>query len=381
MRDGSTCHLCLVGALAPIPGFEPLPRVTSDCKPWPAGGHLLLCTRCGTVQKNTDEVWLDEIRRIYADYTIYYQSSGQEQPVCVEESGGLQSRSSLLLGRLQKVVRLPDRGRALDIGCGNGSYLRSFSALHPGWTMVGTEFDAKYQREVEDIPGVEKVHTGPVADLEGTFTVASLIHVMEHIPWPGEILDVVHEKLVPDGYLILDLPDFQLNPFDFVVADHCSHFTEESVQGLLERHGFRAEILTTSWIRKERVVVARKGPRGEGLRPFVPEEEIRKTHASIRFLQGLIDQARALRARAPLGLFGTSIAGTWLAGALGDEFDFFVEEDTARIGRLHRGKPILAPQDAPSGSEVLIALSNEIAPLLHARYAEAHPAVGWHVPA
>ena len=56
-------------------------------------------------------------------------------------------------------MELPARGRLLDLGCGNGSFLSAWSRLVPGWSLAGSEVSDKYRREVESIPGVEQLYT------------------------------------------------------------------------------------------------------------------------------------------------------------------------------------------------------------------------------
>lgn len=78
MSDVHVCQVC-GGQLQKVDAYSHLPRVTSDCKPWPSGGTLALCVECGAIQKIPDAVWLDEISRIYKDYQIYQLSGGSEQ--------------------------------------------------------------------------------------------------------------------------------------------------------------------------------------------------------------------------------------------------------------------------------------------------------------
>ena len=61
------------------------------------------------------------------------------------------------------------------------------------------------------------------------------------------------------------------------------------------------------------------------------------------------------------GVFGSSIAGTWLYGALRDRVKFFVDEDTTRIGQRHERVPILAPAQVPAGARVFIPLVPKMA--------------------
>jgi hypothetical protein len=75
-----------------------------------------------------------------------------------------------------------------------------------------------------------------------------------------------------------------------------------------------------------------------------------------------IAAARQLaRTSRQFGIFGTSISGTWLYGALDGEVSFFVDEDPQRIGRKHMGLPILAPSEVASTAHVFVPLIPEVA--------------------
>jgi hypothetical protein len=101
---------------------------------------------------------------------------------------------------------------------------------------------------------------------------------------------------------------------------------------------------------------------------------------ALGFLAALLEAARELRSQRPFGVFGTSIAGTWLYGGLEGDLDFWVEEDPSRIGRDYLGRPILAPDQAPPGSLVLIALAPALSSVLVDKFRRAQPRVRWTVP-
>lgn len=351
------CHVCGEHALVVDPLFAKFRRVTSDCKQWPAGGQLGTCRLCGTVQASINDEWRQEIAAIYHSYTIYYQAAGAEQNVFEQTSGQLSTRSDRLLDRIKELPGFPSTGRLLDIGCGNGGFLRSFSRSFPGWNLAGSEWDDKYRSEVEGIRGVERLYCGPLQDVPEMFDAISLVHVLEHIEAPRQFLDQVKQKLAPDGFLLIQLPYYVENPFELFVADHATHFDPNTITTLLDSAGFRVELVETQWIPKELSVIARNSA-PVAKPPLVP---LRSLSASLQWLDSVVADARAVaRNSAQFGLFGTSIAGAWAFGELEDWVSFFVDEDSERIGGRYFDRPIHSPSTVPADSDVYVPLAPEI---------------------
>lgn len=69
-----TCQICAADALEMFDAYRRLPRVTSDAKPWPAGGELGVCHGCGAIQKLPTDEWRTEAARIYQNYEMYHLS-------------------------------------------------------------------------------------------------------------------------------------------------------------------------------------------------------------------------------------------------------------------------------------------------------------------
>jgi hypothetical protein len=56
--------------------------------------------------------------------------------------------------------------------------------------------------------------------------------------------------------------------------------------------------------------------------------------------------------------------------AIDNRFDFYADEDTARIDRDCLGIPILAPADIPSESTIFVCLKKKLAADIAARYSD-----------
>jgi len=374
----AACGIC-GGALEDMADYRVLRRVTSDCRAWPAGGRLGVCRACGAVQKPADAKFLAEIDDIYRTYTIYHQAAGAEQAVFEQSSGLPASRSVRLLETFRDRAGLKPTGRMLDVGCGNGATIRAFGQVAPGWTKAGTEFDAKYRREVESIANTEPLHVGPVEQVPGTFDVITMIHVLEHIVDPVAVLATLRGKLASGGLLLIEVPHHPANPFELLIADHRTHFTADSLTRALIAAGYEIVSVAEDWIPKELSVVAR--PAAAVLPVPAPGDASaarERIGGSLGWLRHTADHLRRLGADGPVGLFGTSIAGTWLAAEAGDAIAFFVDEDPNRAGRTYLGRPVHAPASVPEGSRVFVGLPPAVASGIASRL--ARPGVEFLLP-
>jgi len=111
--------------------------------------------------------------------------------------------------RVRKVAALsPPPGRLLDVGCGDGSFLRE--AARHGWTVTGTEFSPVGAR-IARAAGVQ-VFAGELQEARfpgQAFDVITCWHVIEHVANPRRLLGEMHRLLAPGGVLALATPNLE----------------------------------------------------------------------------------------------------------------------------------------------------------------------------
>ena len=71
------------------------------------------------------------------------------------------------------------------------------------------------------------------------------------------------------------------------------------------------------------------------------------------------------------GIFGTSIAATWLFSELECKAGFFVDEDPDRVGGKHLNLPIYRASEVPAGSDVYVVCPPKISAAIAARLGSA----------
>jgi len=309
------CHIC-GGYLDEFESFSDLHQVTSDCRPWRKGGHLCICQKCYTVQKPITRQWQREVEEIYNGYEMYTQGSGLEQNTFDSLSGASEARSIKIVSWLES-FDLPETGSLLDIGCGNGAFLKAFSKKYPKWDLTGLELDNRNKEEIESINGVKKLYTGNVNILNEHFDIIVMIHVLEHISNPVQYLIALSKKLKQGGSIIIEVPHLAKSPFDILIADHCIHFDFTSLETVVKRSGFKVvkavsdyipkEIsLLGQWLGEEKgQIIEQNVTYGNNLNNFksIVDENI---NWLLKFAYEGLNQSDSL------GIFGTSISATWL---------------------------------------------------------------------
>lgn len=358
------CSVCGGLEIELLADFATLPRATSDCRPFPPGGSLGFCAVCRTVQKPATSYWRDETAQIYRAYAIFRQAAnGSEQSVFDQTTGTYLRRSEALLKRLQEAYPLPQTGRAVDVGCGNGPTLRALAGMAPQWDLFGHDISDLEAESLASIPNFRKLFVGDVDAIEGTFDLISFCHSVEHIPSPVESLAALRSKLAPGGRLVVEVPDVRQNIYDLVVADHRSHFDALTLADAARRAGFAHVAVYDDWVFKELTLVAANEPvRAIGASPVATRLELGEVKAWVAWLAATLEHARRAAAGSKtFGLFGTAIAATWALGPLAQEVAFFVDEDTARVGQEFEGRPILAPDQVPAGATVFVPLVPKVA--------------------
>jgi 2-polyprenyl-3-methyl-5-hydroxy-6-metoxy-1,4-benzoquinol methylase len=150
--------------------------------------------------------------------------------------------------------KLDNKGRILDIGCGNGALL--LYAQQSGWEVEGSELVESIAKFVKDELDI-KVKVGDFMDgydNETPFDLVTFRHVLEHIPDSIGVMNEISRLLVPRGHAMLEFPNIEAMSLKYrrLLANlgfkkkyakgyqpgHCNEFCRESFTYLCEKTGF-----------------------------------------------------------------------------------------------------------------------------------------------
>ena len=147
----------------------------------------------------------------------------------------------------------------LDIGSGLGYFL--LCGKDRGWKVLGIEpstDSCNYSKE-RGINVINDYLNSKNSLTLGKFDVVHMHEVIEHLPDPGEMINIVKQMLNPGGILCIGSPnDFNPLQKSFVKAsgsrqwwisppEHINYFNFQSIEGLLKTNGFSIAYKTSTF--------------------------------------------------------------------------------------------------------------------------------------
>lgn len=160
-------------------------------------------------------------------------------------------RKITLKQKVELVSGYVSRGTILDYGCGTGAFLQA--CIEHGWKGFGMEPD-KGARQFAFESGLnvsenKETLENKTPDLK--FNAITLWHVLEHVTDLDETLAYFKTKLIRDGVLIIAVPNHRSFDAQFYgahwaaydVPRHLYHFAPDTIEKLMQKHGFRLEAM------------------------------------------------------------------------------------------------------------------------------------------
>lgn len=197
---------------------------------------IVECRDCGFAFKGKQPAQ-ELLERHYAETGREYQDRLAEDDPAF--------RSDYRLARQFLRQRFPQGGRALDVGCGRGFFLKS---LATGWELYGVE----PSRNAADYAARQHGITAHAGDLLSagfaaeSFDVVSLFDVVEHLSQPARVFTEVRRIMKPGGWLVAGTGNWGALTARLAgrqwaylaIPDHLSFFSQTSLRRALVSAGF-----------------------------------------------------------------------------------------------------------------------------------------------
>ena len=192
------------------------------------------CQECS--HQFTDGYFTDDALNIIFSKTHENQKVGYQ----IEQQRYVSARM------IEKVLPYKSEGTWLDVGFGNGSLL--FTAQEYGFDAVGVDLRSDNVELLRKLGFVAYCDFVEKIDFKNKISVASMMDVLEHIPYPKEVLGSLYSKMEDGGCLLISMPNTEnivwrlmteqnKNPY-LGEIEHYHNFGRERLFSILEECGF-----------------------------------------------------------------------------------------------------------------------------------------------
>lgn len=134
----------------------------------------------------------------------YYQFDPDGEPAWKASSDRIQAESY----RVELLGRHISAGRLIEIGSGTGGF--AVTAAAAGFDVTSIEMNDRCCRYLSERAGITAICSDRPLDALASLAAADVValwHVLEHLPNPGEMLELIAQKLTPGGVLALAVPN------------------------------------------------------------------------------------------------------------------------------------------------------------------------------
>ena len=153
------------------------------------------------------------------------------------------ARKEILLRYLDARLPLPPTARLLDVGCGTGAILESFSGRYQAFGTDTAPQAIDFCRE----RGLKGLYCGTLETYPGAepFDLITMLDMVEHVEDDDGLLRTGRRLLCDGGHILITVPAFpSLWSKHDEILHHKRRYTRRSLRRLVEHAGFTVEHLT-----------------------------------------------------------------------------------------------------------------------------------------
>ena len=217
--------------------------------------QIVTCQDCGFTYRDPS-LDKNDLEVLYAHFRdISFRNETPDQ--YFDRITGLAAKESENSAKVQWLkARIPKRlanpGNILDIGCGGGVFLHSFSKSFPNWNLHGVEPTSSFAELAARRLGETVIDGSYQSKMFNTkFDLITMIQVLEHVISPVDFLLDVANDLTPSGLVYLEVPDIKDLDFlpdnhDRFHMQHLSIFSKDSLKRTCLKAGYKIEAIDQS---------------------------------------------------------------------------------------------------------------------------------------
>jgi 2-polyprenyl-3-methyl-5-hydroxy-6-metoxy-1,4-benzoquinol methylase len=256
---------------------------------------------------------------------------------------------------LFKKLPLQSGSKVLDYGCAKGGVMKKLANSRNDVTPYLFDVSEMYVPFWEKFAKPNQWSSYTIKpEWKNYFDAVTSFFVLEHVENPIHEVLQMREALKDDGILYFIVPNVYKNKIDFIISDHLSHFSRNSLTYLLVQTGFELLSIDEDSHNAAFIVMAKKTSKQLNFSLdqtlLANNKEAAKSMAKFwQELQAKINDFEATVTDKEVAIYGGGVYGNFIASSLKnvEKVSFFVDQNKFLQGKTILGKPIIAPNELP----------------------------------
>jgi len=358
--------------------------IISDCSRWNGPNPQFYVCNCGYVGKLLNDSYKNALDRSYENYDPYWQNRKTKNQETVSEQKSLDPSIKKLLNRSDLLVKYLIESsfislkttkpiNILEYGCGNGPFIDALTNSEiKNYLVDAADLNDSHYEAISKKNKFRRFYNLVNQEIDQAYDLITLVHVLEHVNEPIELLNDLSKLLTEDGKILLQIPNALINPFDFIIADHLSHFNLPNIINLIQKSNLELLNYSVEVILKEiTLLLGKKLKEVNKIEIPTLNDKLELPKDFIYYYENIIDR---LRPEQGIIIYGTSIGALWLTSVVeqkGFKVSAYLDEDENRVGNNINSVKIMHPKDFNLLEQVIVLIP--LAPILAAEILKKYP--------
>ncbi|WP_455757111.1 class I SAM-dependent methyltransferase [Sulfurimonas sp.] len=307
---------------------------------------VYLCDNCFLMQKESSE---EKQLKYFSQFNSHQLTDGEEQMKFLD--GKSVPRSELIVDIISDYI-LSDSGKILDIGTGNGAFLKKFQKKFPTWEMYGQDLQDNSKDSILQIISEDRFIHDEIKNIDEKFNIISVIHVLNHIVDLELFIEDIQKLLSDDGQLIIQVPYILKSISDLVIIESINHFSKYSIDKLLSKY-FK-NIFISNEVQGEMTIIASN-------KFFYKENSFQENVTDVYDIENKFNLlvSYLINNKETINIFGTSPLGVYCSKVQEDKIAYFIDEDESKIGKSILNKMVVHPKDTLDDIKIILPFFDE----------------------
>jgi 2-polyprenyl-3-methyl-5-hydroxy-6-metoxy-1,4-benzoquinol methylase len=157
-----------------------------------------------------------------------------------------------ITARVELIRKFKSNGDIAELGCGVGETAIALSRA--GYSVVAVDESVNaiefLHGKYRDVEWINSTIENMLEERPRYFDAVTLFHVLEHIPFPKNLIRLVERSLKPDGVIVIEVPDISGGlaklsgkNWDYILDHHVNYFNVKSLTKLMQAFGYRPRLI------------------------------------------------------------------------------------------------------------------------------------------